>query len=356
MNRIYSIYDTRNLSVVARNMKDGEKLNVQLTLLDKNMKELAVIKDIVPVVNYQVKYPFSPEKLAKLKGVDPEKVAFIKGWIDANEDGVADYEEQIVYQVGVLDIVGIRHIESTNESYLITIQDLKDLEDSLQADKNLLENRDYYNLSENTKEKMDEIKKKTRINPVNEFAKNNLTSDDVLSNFIKGFASVGGYLYAFGDFAARYTGFRDKQQCSQSVISDLECSSEQDKIEQDIVFTKKLTQAIATNENGAGEIFAKSVKKYIAQNRAYFGGRAVGTGIIAKRITDKHWIDYKTKNEYGGKQRDVKLFNKASSPISLTGSYMDTLYYLRNIDTSVSVEEITPEIIDLYAKYIVLGQ
>jgi hypothetical protein len=352
MNRIYTVHNKRYLIVSARNFKDGHKLRVKLTLLDKDLNELTVKEDSVAVKDYEAKYDFIPKEIADEAGVDSDEIVYVKGWIDSNGDEKEDYSEEVIYKVGVLDIVGIGHLESTNESYLITLQDLKDLEEAVQKDSKLLVNRDYYNFPNNTLEEVDDIQSKARVNPVNEFAKNSLSSDDVLSNFIKGFASVGGYLYAFGDFAARYTGFRDKQQCAQSVIDNLECSYEQDKLQQDILFTKKLTQAIATNEKGLGDVFVKSVNKYISQNKSYFGGRAVGAAVIANRVTDKR-IGVEPK--IFGKKRNLKL-NPAGFPISVSGSYMDVLYYLRNIDTSVSMEEITPEIIDLFAKYIVLGQ
>ena len=253
-------------------------------------------------------------------------------------------------------IVGIGHIEETNESYLITIDDLKELEKLMEKDKkNVAKIRsidDVSKLNLQTPAKIDEIESKMRKNPVNELAKEALPEDNIPSNFAKGFLSVGGYLYAFGDFAARYTGFRDYQECSSSVVEDLECSYEEDKVNQDIVFTKKLTNAIITNERGLGEVFVKSAKKYVTQNKTYFGGRMVGTNVLAARVTNKR---VGIEPNMFGKKRNLKL-NPAGLPISSLGSFMDALYYLRNVDTSVTIEEITPEIVDLYAKYIVLGQ
>ncbi len=259
-----------------------------------------------------------------------------------------------------LNIVGIGHVEQTNESYLITLDDLKHLEKLIEKDKKQLAKvrslEELAKVDPEAKKKIDEIKAKMRKNPVNELGKEIFPNDDTPSNFAKGFLSVGGYLYAFGDFAARYTGFRDWQECHGSVVEGLECSSEEDKLDQDIEFSKKISKIIATNERGLGVHFIKSVKKYMQQNKMYFIGRAVGTNVIASRVTNKTWVEYTTKNEYFGKQRDIKLFNKAAIPVGLAGSYMDALFYLRNIDTAVTIDEITPEIIDLYAKYIILGQ
>jgi hypothetical protein len=91
------------LKAVARNFKDGEKINVKLTLLDENKKELGKKEDTTEVSNYKVKYPFVTEDLAKELGVEAAQVFYVKGWIDADGDGKVDhtmgYEEEVEFKI-----------------------------------------------------------------------------------------------------------------------------------------------------------------------------------------------------------------------------------------------------------------
>ena len=91
--------DKINLEVVARNYKDGTEVNVKLTLLDKDKKELKTKEDTAQVQNYSVKYPFITEDLAKSLTIDPNDVAFVEGWIDTDGDGEIDYGEAILLEI-----------------------------------------------------------------------------------------------------------------------------------------------------------------------------------------------------------------------------------------------------------------
>ncbi|WP_428740022.1 hypothetical protein [Sulfurimonas sp.] len=113
-----TISDKIKLSVVARNFEDGYKLNGVITLVDKDKKEYEE-KFETEVKNHLAESEaFTTEEKAKSLGADPNEIVEVRGWIDADEDGVADYEEEVVVKIEEAEekitvIVELPHSAST---------------------------------------------------------------------------------------------------------------------------------------------------------------------------------------------------------------------------------------------------
>lgn len=99
MSNAYKLNEEVKLKVVARNYKDNEKINVKLTFLDENKKELGIKEDVSYVKDYKAIYPFIIENVAKEKGINPDNIAYVKGWMDADGDGKIDYGEEVWLEV-----------------------------------------------------------------------------------------------------------------------------------------------------------------------------------------------------------------------------------------------------------------
>mgnify|MGYP001770927681 CR=1 FL=1 len=102
---------------------------------------------------------------------------------------------------------------------------------------------------------------------------------------IQGSGSIFAGLYGFGDWAARISGFRDWQLDN---IDDIE----EDMATDETKYILKLIKYIFFNENGSGELFLKSLKKYIKQNPEYVTSRfltstALGFAVQPKPTTTK---------------------------------------------------------------------
>lgn len=120
-----------------------------------------------------------------------------------------------------------------------------------------------------TEKDLKRIDPKTK-NPINELAKNQ-------HPFIKGIVSVGGGLYGFGDWVARSSGFRDWQLDNIDNAIQKQSSNESK-------YAMRMMKAIINNEHGAGEIFLKSAKKYLIQNKGYVAGRFI-TGVAVSYLS-----------------------------------------------------------------------
>lgn len=101
MSNAYKLNEEVKLKVVARNYKDNEKINVKLTFLDENKKELGIKEDVSYVKDYKAIYPFIIENVAKEKGINPDNIAYVKGWMDADGDGKIDYGEEVWLEVEI---------------------------------------------------------------------------------------------------------------------------------------------------------------------------------------------------------------------------------------------------------------
>lgn len=118
MSNIYKLNEEIKLKVVARNYKDKEKINVKLTFLDENKKELGIKKDVSHVKDYKAIYPFVIENIAKEKGINSEDIAYVKGWMDADGDGKIDYGEEVILEIEEIEekitiIVELPHSKET---------------------------------------------------------------------------------------------------------------------------------------------------------------------------------------------------------------------------------------------------
>lgn len=118
MSNTYKLNEEIKLKVVARNYKDKEKINVKLTFLDENKKELGIKKDVSHVKDYKAIYPFVIENIAKEKGINSEDIAYVKGWMDADGDGKIDYGEEVILEIEEIEekitiIVELPHSKET---------------------------------------------------------------------------------------------------------------------------------------------------------------------------------------------------------------------------------------------------
>lgn len=83
MSNTYSLNEKINLKAVARNFKDNKSINVRLTFLNGDKKELGKKEDKTIVLKYQAKYSFITNNIANSLGINPHDVAYIKGWMDS---------------------------------------------------------------------------------------------------------------------------------------------------------------------------------------------------------------------------------------------------------------------------------
>lgn len=115
----YTVKDTIVLSAKANNYKNSDKLQVLITLLDKDKKDLAFKKDTITVGNTpNVSYKFKTEDIAKSFQIDPDEVIYAKGWIDNNGDGKIGYNEEVLIdfieeEVLITVIVELPHSKET---------------------------------------------------------------------------------------------------------------------------------------------------------------------------------------------------------------------------------------------------
>ncbi|XOB63263.1 hypothetical protein ACMC56_05495 [Campylobacterota bacterium DY0563] len=99
MSNIYSFTDKISLKVVARNFKNGEKIQGHLKLLDNTKNELAKKDFETIVVEYKSKYSFIIKDLANELGVKLKDVAYVNGWMDSDNDRIIDYNEEVTLEV-----------------------------------------------------------------------------------------------------------------------------------------------------------------------------------------------------------------------------------------------------------------
>ena len=119
MSKSYKTLDqSLSLKVVARNFKNGEKIQGHIKLLDKDKDELSK-KDFETIVNnYEAKYPFVTQNIAKSLGVNPEEVYYVKGWMDSDNDRIIDYNEEVLIEIAEAEekitiIVELPHSKET---------------------------------------------------------------------------------------------------------------------------------------------------------------------------------------------------------------------------------------------------
>lgn len=97
--RSYSTEQTINPTVSTQGFEDGEPLNVRVRLLNSDEQELGKKETHTNVQNHQASYSFRVKELAQELHIDPNKVAFVKCWIDADDDGIVDYNEEITARI-----------------------------------------------------------------------------------------------------------------------------------------------------------------------------------------------------------------------------------------------------------------
>ncbi|QFR50373.1 hypothetical protein FJR48_11805 [Sulfurimonas lithotrophica] len=100
MNK-YGLEQNIVLRVDADGFKNSDNINVKLTLLDKDEKELGVKEDTTAIENEIGKYPFIIKDIAEELNIeDMNQIKYIKGWIDTDGDGKVDYDEEVMLEVG----------------------------------------------------------------------------------------------------------------------------------------------------------------------------------------------------------------------------------------------------------------
>ncbi|MDD2369933.1 MAG: hypothetical protein PHQ90_11565 [Sulfuricurvum sp.] len=103
---------TQNIALKANTKKisNGTKIKVSLTPYDNEKKSLGKIKKAQAEVQDNVaKYVFNVEGFGKELGLDPNKIGFIGAWIDSDNDGKVDSDEEIMLEIiekEVLIVVG----------------------------------------------------------------------------------------------------------------------------------------------------------------------------------------------------------------------------------------------------------
>ncbi|WP_413283584.1 hypothetical protein [Vibrio sp. MA40-2] len=97
----FAINKQVKLQVDAFGVKDASRIrvNIRITLLDEKQQKLAIKIDRAIIKNQGVTYPFITEDIANSFNINPSKVAYVKGWIDLNGDGVLDYNEEVTIRI-----------------------------------------------------------------------------------------------------------------------------------------------------------------------------------------------------------------------------------------------------------------
>ncbi len=129
----FTVKDTIIISAKANNYKNGDKLKVLITLLDKDKNDLAFKEDTIKVGNTpDVSYKFKAEDSANTFQIDPEEVVYAKGWIDNNGDGKIGYNEEVLvsfiekYKIGIHSNAKIGSKASFDDGHSwISIKNLK---------------------------------------------------------------------------------------------------------------------------------------------------------------------------------------------------------------------------------------
>ena len=87
------------VEVGALNCEDGDILNVRLTFLGENEEKLAVKEDTTQVKDEVANYIFIIKELAESLKIEPNKVKYVKCWIDSDNDGINDNKEEYTIEV-----------------------------------------------------------------------------------------------------------------------------------------------------------------------------------------------------------------------------------------------------------------
>lgn len=241
----FNIDDVINFYVKTINVPENTKIQVGLTPLDVNKKSFngKKIEDKVIVKKYKneyiAEYPFIPKDIIKELSIKENEVFYIKGWLDANNDKEIsrDTEEEVIFELVKDVFIGFIHEPNNNKVHLLTKKDI-------------------------------EKYKLNSINPVTQALEGK-------HPILAGAGSIYAGLYGFGDWASRLSGFRDWQ------LDNID-NEEQDKSLLETKYILKLMKYIAFNENGTGELFAKSVEKYVKENPTYVTSRLItGIGLSA---------------------------------------------------------------------------
>lgn len=250
----FNIDDVIDFYVKTINVPENTKIQVGLTPLDINKKSFndKKIEDTTMVKKYDneyiAEYPFIPKDIIKELSINENEVFYIKGWLDANNDKKIsrDTEEEVIFELVKDVFIGFIHKPINNKVHLLTKKDI-------------------------------EKYKLNSINPVTQALEGK-------HPILAGSASIYAGLYGFGDWASRISGFRDWQ------LDNID-NEEQDKSLLETKYILKLMKYIAFNENGTGELFAKSVEKYVKENPTYVTSRfltgygiskLINTGIVPK--------------------------------------------------------------------------
>jgi|GEM_PF-6068827 len=101
MTKKHTVNSKIYLRVTARNFEDGETIQGHLKLLDKDRNELAKKEFETSVENYEAEYSFITEDIANEKGVNPEEVFYVKGWMDSNGDKeyTRHYDSEVITKI-----------------------------------------------------------------------------------------------------------------------------------------------------------------------------------------------------------------------------------------------------------------
>lgn len=266
----------------------GTDIRIELVFKDSNGGEIATFVDVTSVSMgdgdwNEIQYPFVIKDVMEHINKDPYIVHDMIGGVDINHDNIISKREQTNITVIPYEFLGIGYDPHKDHTYLVLPEDLKH------------KAKEYY-------------KKHSPQNPVTGWIDDNIDNE-----FGKGAASLAAGQYGFGDWAARLTGFRDWQQ-GHSVLDD----SEQEKAVDEFWYMWDIIKYIAQNKNGSGEIFTKSVKKYMKQNPQYVTGRLLTGFGLTRIVTPK------------GASKPKKVLNSAG--ISGVGFWGDKVFTARQID------------------------
>lgn len=98
------------LKADTKNIANGTKIKVSLIPYDTQKQSLGKIKKAhAEVQDHVAKYVFSVEGLGKELGLDPNKISYIGAWIDSDNDGKIDSNEEIMLEIiekEILIVVG----------------------------------------------------------------------------------------------------------------------------------------------------------------------------------------------------------------------------------------------------------
>jgi hypothetical protein len=266
----------------------GTDIRIELVFKNSNGENLATFIAVTSVSMgdgkwNEISYSFVIKDVMYHINKDPYMVHDLLAGVDINHDNIISKREQTSIKVIPYEFLGIGYDAHKDHAYLVLPEDLKH------------KAKEYY-------------KEHTPQNPVTGWIDENIDSE-----FGKGAASLAAGQWGFGDWVARFTGFRDWQ--NDSVILD---NNEQEKAIDEFGYMVDFILYIVQNKNGSGEIFANAISKYIKQNPQYISGRLL-TGIgLAKIVTPKG--------------ASLKKSIAISGGISGTGLMGDRLFTARQID------------------------